>query len=80
MRERHLFRLMAAALLRRAVVRVTEIILAIIGILLEALRAFWACLFKWIPESATTRPRPTSPPVRRRRAFDNHPPSAWAAP
>jgi hypothetical protein len=59
---------------------VTEIIFTIVGLLLQALRSLCIHLFMAGLERAIIRPRPSIPPVRRRRAFDAHPPSVWAAP
>lgn len=78
--RRRYHRVTAAILPQRAVVRVTEIIRSIIRLLLEALHSLSIWVFMLILEGATPRPRSARPPSRRRQAFDNYPPSAWAAP
>lgn len=77
---RHFFNFYQAALLPPVVVRMTEIILAIIKLLLAALRALSIIFYKRLLWQDATRPWPPRPSVARRCSFDNHPPSAWAAP
>lgn len=70
-----------AALLPQDGPRMSEIILRIIKLMLAALRALSITCLKELLERAAARPWLTiRRPIVRRRTFDNHPPSAWAAP
>lgn len=69
-----------AASLPQEAPRVNEIILRIIKLMLAALRAASIICFEVLLERDAARPWPSRQPAMRRRTFDNHPPSAWAAP